>query len=51
MYSKIFFEEISRGESGLFHKPTVLGRLSVPLFILSVAAPCIIVVKKMDSRK
>jgi hypothetical protein len=51
MYSKIFFEEISRGESGLFHTPTVLGRSSVLVFILAVASPCIIVVKEMDSRK
>jgi hypothetical protein len=44
MYLKIFLELITRGESGLFQTPTVLGRLSLPAFISPVAPPYIIIV-------
>jgi hypothetical protein len=51
MYLKIFSELITRGESGLFQTPTVLGRLSLPAFILPVAPPYIRIVIVIDRRK
>jgi hypothetical protein len=37
MYSKIFLELITRGESGLVQTPIVFGRLGLCTFILPVA--------------